>query len=248
MTTGIIMTEDTGVDSAALYRLLAWLSPSFPVGAYSYSHGLEWAIEDGTVKDASDLQRWLSDILSHGSGRGDAILLARVHDAFNTGDTALCREIAELSVAMQPSKERHLEATAQGTAFVTAVRQAWPVTNEAATKRLAEFDTSGGSAHIAIWTYPVAVGIFSAAHGLAVGPTAHGYLHAFAANLASAAVRAVPLGQTDGQRVIATLEPVVDEIAAEALTASLDDIGSASFRADIASQKHETQYTRLFRS
>lgn len=244
----ITTMTDAITDTAALYRLLAWLSPSFPVGAYTYSHGLEWAIEDGTVHGASDLQRWLDDVLRHGSGRNDAILLARVHEAFRAGDLGLCREIAELSVAQQPSKERHLETTAQGTAFVSAVTQAWPVADAQASARLAEFARPDGQNHIAMWSYPVAVGIFSAAHGIPMRPAVHGALHAFAANLVSAAVRAVPLGQTDGQRVIAALEPVITQVSEEALSASLDDIGSSSFRADIASQKHETQRTRLFRT
>ncbi len=248
-------TDTTMTEAAALYRLLAWLSPSFPVGAFSYSHGLEWAIEDGTVTDAVTLQRWIEDILRHGSGRSDAIFLARAHEAFGEGDTQACAEIAALAAALQPSRERHLEATAQGTAFLETVLAAWPMADPAMTERLAALMPSGttmpqtSARHpIATWTHAVAVGILAAGHGIDRAASVHAWLHAFVANLVSAAIRAVPLGQTDGQRVIAALEPLIGEIAGEALIAPLDDIGSASFRADIASQRHETQYTRLFRT
>ena len=248
MTMGITTTARTIMADASLYRLLAWMSPSFPVGAYTYSHGLEWAVEEGVVKDAATLKAWVTDVLRHGSGRSDAILLARAHKAFAVGDLGVCRDIAELSAALQPSKERHLEASAQGAAFVTALDAAWPAEDETAAERLAALKEAGGLHAIATWTYSVAVGVHCAAHEVDLAQAVSAYLHAFAANLVSAAVRAMPLGQSDGQRVIAGLEPVIAEVAAEALAASLDDLGSASFLADISSQLHETQYTRLFRS
>ncbi|AXS42328.1 urease accessory protein UreF [Breoghania sp. L-A4] len=237
-------------EPAALYRLLAWLSPSFPVGAFSYSHGLEWAVEDGTVTNAATLQCWLEDVLRHGSGRSDAILLARAHEAFSDDDLRLCAEIAELAAALQPSRERHLEATAQGSAFLATIEAAWPMQDAAMAERLAALMPPPTPLHhpIGTWTHAVAVGILAAGHGIERAATIHAYLNAFTSNLVSAAIRAVPLGQSDGQRVIAALEPLITEVTREALTAPLDDIGSATFRADIASQRHETQYTRLFRS
>ncbi|MEP0320988.1 urease accessory protein UreF, partial [Bauldia litoralis] len=111
---------------AALQRLLAWLSPAFPVGAYTYSHGLEWAIEDGTVVTAADLEAWLDGVLRHGGGRNDAILFAHAWRAAAANDLGQLRAIVELAAAFQPSKERHLEATAQGRAFLLAVSAAWP--------------------------------------------------------------------------------------------------------------------------
>ena len=147
-------------------------------------------------------------------------------------------EVAELAAAFAPSKERHLETTAQGRAFVEATRAAWPC---AALDRLAE-----------IWdgpiAYPVAVGVASAGHGIALEAALNAYLHAVTANLISAGVRLIPLGQTEGQRLLAALEPVASATAQRALATKLDDVGGAAFRADIASMKHETQYTRLFRT
>jgi len=225
-------------DTAVLAKLMTWLSPSFPVGAYGYSHGLEWAIEAGTVTDAASLQAWLADIVRHGAGRTDAILLAHAWRAASTGDDATLAELAELAAAFQPSKERHLETTAQGTAFLTAVIAAWP--NHRLTALAATVPREVA--------YPVAVAITAAAHGIPLAATLSATLNAFVANLVSAGVRAVPIGQTDGQRTIAALAPLVAEVAAAAATATLDDLGGAALLADIASMNHETQYTRLFRS
>jgi urease accessory protein len=226
--------------AAALRKLLAWLSPSFPVGGFSYSHGLEWAIEDGTVKTPADLEAWLADILRHGAGWADAVLFAHAHRAASAGDGANLVAVNELAVALQPSKERHLEATAQGRAFLSTVAATWP--NERLATAASIFPAGEAVA------YPVAVALACGAHDIPLVAALNAYLGAFLANLVSAAVRAVPLGQTDGQKVIAALSPLVEETARSAPTISLDDLGGAAWRADIASMKHETQYTRLFRS
>jgi urease accessory protein len=226
------------VTSSALYRLMAWLSPSFPVGAFSYSSGLEWAVEAGDVTDAPSLQRWLTVIISDGGVFCDAALFAHAHRAVAGQDDAALHAIADLAVALAPSKERHLETTSQGRAFVEAARAAWPC---------AALDRLPGSFDDPI-AYPVAVAVTAAGHGVPLAPALHAYLHAAAANLISAGVRLIPLGQTDGQRVLAGLEPVIAATAARAVATPLDAIGSASFRADLAAMRHETQYTRLFRS
>nr|WP_286198716.1 urease accessory protein UreF [Mesorhizobium sp. BR1-1-16] len=226
------------VDPLALHRLLAWLSPSFPVGAFSYSHGLEWAIEDGTVTDAPKLEAWVGDILMHGAGRSDAILFA--HAAAAIDDPVALRDIVDLAAAFQPGAERRLESLAQGRAFLIAVRAAWP--NPALERTAAVIDGVEGPA------YAVAVAVAAAAHGVPRRPAVHAYLHAFAANIISAGLRAVPLGQTDGQKIIARLGPVVARVVDSVEGLPLEALGGAAFRADIASMKHETQYTRLFRS
>jgi urease accessory protein len=221
--------------------LQTWLSPAFPVGAFAYSHGLEWAVEDGTVHDLASLVAWLDGVVRHGAGRSDMILLAHAWRAVDAGDAAGLASVAELAAALQPTRERRLESVAQGEAFLKAVRQTWPL---AGVESLAD----GLAAARLPAAYPVAVGAISAAHALALPATISATLTAFVANLSSAAVRLVPLGQTDGQRAVATLMPVVITVAAEAEGATLDDLGGASLRADIASARHETQYTRLFRS
>ena len=230
------MTADG--DNGALYRLMAWLSPSYPVGAFSYSSGIEWAVEVGDIKDAETLWHWLAVVMGEGGGFCDAVFFVHTHRSLaDSGDEAL-RAVAELAAAFAPSKERHLETTAQGGAFVEATRSAWPC---AGLDRLA-----------AAWTgpvaYPVAVGVAAAGHGIPLETALRAFLHAVGANLISAGVRLIPLGQSDGQSVLARLEPVVETAAVRALKTSLDDVGSAAMRADLASFLHETQYTRLFRS
>ncbi|WP_244472071.1 urease accessory protein UreF [Prosthecomicrobium hirschii] len=229
--------------SAGLLDLMVWLSPAFPVGGFTYSHGLEWAIEDGSVATAADLEAWLADVLRHGAGRNDAILFAAAWRAAAGSDVATLAEIVELAAALQPTRERRLEASQQGAAFVKAVTDAWP--HDAMAALVATLQARFGTVP---WTYAVAVATASAAHGIALSDALPATLQAFAANVISAGVRAIPLGQTDGLRILRRLGPVIAEVAVEGLAAGLDDLGGAAVRADIASMKHETQYTRLFRS
>jgi urease accessory protein len=225
-------------EAAALYRLMTWLSPSFPVGAFSYSSGIEWAVEAGDIADAATLRDWLAAMLTDGAGFCDAVFLAQTHRAVSSHDDAALRDIAELAAAFVPSRERQLETTTQGRAFIDASRAAWSC------EGLDEVIAACGDRIV----YPVAVGLVSAAHGIPLEPSLHAFLHAVVSNWISAGGRLIPLGQTDCQRVLAQLEPDVAATAKRAVTASLDNLGSATFRADLASLRHETQYTRLFRS
>jgi urease accessory protein len=218
------------IESAPL-PLAIWLSPSFPVGAFAYSHGLEWAVESRRVTDAASLQDWISDLLRHGSARNDAVLLA---EAWRRAGTPDLREVAELALALSPSRERRLESGAQGSAFVLAARAAWPC---------AALDDLDGEI-----AYPVALGAAAGGHGIALAPKLEHYLLAFVANLVSAAVRLGPIGQTDGQRILAGSLTDVRATAAFALNSTLEDLGSATLVSDLASMQHETQYSRLFRS
>ena len=226
------------LEPATLYRLMAWLSPAYPVGAFSYSSGLEWAVEAGDITDAQTLRRWLGVMLSEGGGFCDAVFFVHAHRTAAAKDDAALRAVAELAAAFVPSKERLLETTAQGRAFVDATRAAWPCV---ALDRLES-----------VWpgpvALPIAVGVTCIGHGIPCEPALQAFLQALTANWISAGVRLIPLGQTDGQRVLAALEPNVAAAAKGALATPLDEIGSCAFRADIASMRHETQYTRLFRS
>lgn len=217
---------------------MVWLSPAFPVGSFAYSHGIEWAVETGDIKDAVTCEAWVRDLLEYGGGWSDAVLLACAHRAVAAKDEKSIIEVAELARAISPSKERRLETLKQGDAFLLAAKAAWPC------KALNQFSK--------IWkdetAFPVALAVAAAGHNLPLQPALEAWLVAFASNLVSAAVRLVPLGQTDGTKIVARLTPLAREIAARAVNASLDDIGGAAFRSDIASMKHETQYTRLFRS
>lgn len=231
-----ITTMTDGLNEAGLYRLMTWLSPGYPVGAFSYSHGLEFAVEEGTVCNAAGLEHWLADLLRWGSGRNDAILFRHAHVMAER--PAALAEIAALAAAFAASSERHLETTAQGRAFAEATMDAWPC--HALDRLLKAWDGP--------LAYPVVVAVAAAGHGLALDLSLHAYLHAFAGNMVSAGVRLIPLGQRDGQRVVAALEGPIAATAQAALVADLDDLGGAAVLADLAAMKHETQYTRLFRS
>jgi urease accessory protein len=225
-------------EAAALYRLMTWLSPAFPVGAFSYSSGIEWAVEAGDIVDGATLQAWLASMLADGPGFCDGVFLAHAHRAAASADDATLREVAELAAAFAPSRERHLETSAQGRAFIEIARAAWNCDG---------LDRLVAACDGAI-VYPVAVGIVSSAHAIPLAPTMHAFLHALTSNWISAGSRLIPLGQTGSQRALAALEPVVAAAGRRALDAALDDLGSATFRADLAGMRHETQYTRLFRS
>lgn len=213
----------------ARYRLMTWLSPAYPVGAFSYSHGIEQAVEAGLVTDRATLIDWIEDCLRHGAGRSDAIIAAH---AWRADDAAARADLAELATALQPAKERLLESEAQGAAFQLVTAAVWPA----------------GAIDAAPLPYPVAVGVAARAHGVPLDEMVEALLWSFAANLVSAAVRLVPLGQTDGQRAQAALMAAVIEVARDAAASGLDDIGGCAFRADIAAMRHETQHVRLFRS
>lgn len=244
--TAMLMTANEPVDAgrltegeaAALYRLMTWLSPAFPVGGFSYSSGIEWAVEAGDIVDTATLADWLDAMLVDGSGFCDATFLVHAYRAAEAGEDAALRDIAELAAAFVPSRERQLETASQGRAFIEIARAAW--------------DADGLDAMVAACRtpliYPVAVGVVAAMHGVPLAATLHAFLHAVVSNWISAASRLIPLGQTDSQRVLVTMEAAVAATANRALIASLDDLGSATFRADLASLRHETQYTRLFRS
>lgn len=237
--------ECAALSDEGVLKLGIWLSPAFPVGGFTYSHGLEWANEDGSVTSAATLEAWLGDVLDHGAGRNDAILFSHAWRAATAGDAVRLAEVIELADAFQPSRERRLEAGAQGAAFAKAIGDTWM--NEALADRLAAL--TGVFADRAIpWTYATAVAVGASAHGLALRPVLTAYLQAFAANVVSAGVRAIPLGQTQGLGILARLTPRLFEIAERAISATLEDLGGAALRADIASMRHETQYTRLFRS
>ncbi|WP_448206243.1 urease accessory protein UreF [Azospirillum sp. sgz302134] len=211
------------------------------MGGFSYSHGIEAAVEQGLVRDRATLTIWLDGILRHGAGRTDGMLFAAAHRAVLAGDEASFAWAVERADAMRASSETALESRAQGQAFLLAVRAAWPLDGLERWDRVVA-DTGRPVA------YAVAVALAAALIGVPEGPALAAYLHAFAANLVSAGVRLVPLGQTDGQKALAALDSVVHHAAEAALAAPLDDLGSRAMAVDWTSMIHETQYTRLFRS
>ena len=214
---------------------MVWLSPSFPVGAYAYSHGLEWAAEAGDLRDAATLEAWLRDVAERGALRNDLVLLAEAHRAILAGDAPRLAACDELALALAGARERRLETAQQGASFLRAIRAAWPAPG---------LETIAGEEH----AYPVMVGAAAAAHAIALDDALSAYALAFLANLVSAATRLGLVGQSEGQRVTAALLHDIEAAARRAARSTLDDLGGCALRSDIAAMKHETQYSRIFRS
>jgi urease accessory protein len=249
----------------ALYRLLAWSSPGYPTGAFSYSHGLEWAVETGDVKNLQGLLDYVTAVISRGGGWVDAVLFAQAWratppwspsphhapaahatppaPATPTAPAAFVAldTLTELASAFRGSAETALESRQQGGAFLDVTRKAWPhPTLDALAARQAQARTP--VAHC------IAVAVACAAHEIALAPALHSYIHAVAANLVSAGARLIPLGQTQAQIAIAQLAATITDIAERAQATGLDDLGTAAPAIELCSLRHETQYTRLFRS
>ncbi|MFC3674778.1 urease accessory protein UreF [Ferrovibrio xuzhouensis] len=232
-----ITAMTTTIDPASLYRLMAWFSPAYPIGAFSYSHGIEYAVEAGFVKTAADLSDWIGEILLHGAGHVDAVLLKAAYES--AGDPAALDGLADLAAAWRGTAETALESGQQGGSFLLVTRAAWGHPD------LDSFAARRGEATVAL---SIAIGLAAAAHRLDLKAVLAAYLHAFGANLVSAAVRLIPLGQTDGQRALAALMPVTEAAVTKALATPLEGCGTAVPMVDLCSMQHETQYTRLFRS
>jgi urease accessory protein len=214
--------------NTALVRLMTWLSPAFPVGAFSYSHGIERAVHDGLIHDKASLQDWLVDLMNHGSVWNDAVLFTASWR--DTGGR--CVEESELGEAMAGSKERHMETMLQGNAFLQAVEH-WSNAESSVAREM---------------PYPVAVAMVAARNKVACEPALAAYLHAVVSNLIQGAVRLVPLGQSHGVSLMAAMETQILAVTERAARSSLDNLGSAAIMSDIMAMQHETQYSRVFRS
>lgn len=225
----------------ALLRQQSWLSPAFPTGSYSYSHGMEWAVEAGHVHDRESLVDWLEADLRYGSGRNETIFFSQAWDAAMDEDDERLFEIAELAAAFRGTSEFALESSQQATACLSTLLRVWPdVALEKLSASLSERRVPPAMA--------VLLGVRAARQGISRALALPAFLQCYLANLITAGVRLIPLGQTDGQRAIAELEESVLAASAQASDWTIDDLGSAAFMVDFASMLHETQYTRLFRS
>jgi urease accessory protein len=234
------MSDPKG-SSIGLYRLLAWLSPGFPIGSFAFSHGLEAAAASGAVRDRGSLQLWISAIVVSGGGRIDADILRDSHRASSAGDVSALMDANRRGVTFRATAETRLETRAQGEAFLAACRAAWP-------NPFLDCWAMGLSETGDTVCYAAAVGAATAQAGIALDCALLGYLQALASNLVSAGLRLGIIGQTDGQRIMAALEPFISAAVAGALSRGPDGFGSATFAVELASMDHETQYTRLFRS
>ncbi|MEM6851900.1 MAG: urease accessory UreF family protein [Pseudomonadota bacterium] len=234
--------QTAGMGAEPWLQLMTWLSPSFPVGAYTYSHGLEYAVETGVVTDEPSLENWVRTIAELGAGRVDAALLAAAWRAAEARDAGALQEALDVARAFRGAAELALEATAQGRAFWDAMAAAHPAPDALAWVA-AETDAARDGP-----PYPFAVGAAAALAGAPLPSVATAYLHAFAANIISAGVRLIPLGQTAGVRILASVNAEAAAWAAAAIAEPLEEVGSAAFFVELCSIKHETQHTRLFRS
>lgn len=215
-----------------LVRLLTWLSPAFPVGAFSYSSGLEGAVHDRLVEDGENLQAWIDALLHQGAMWNDAVLLAESWRCAAAGGNL--SEVSALACALAGSRQRHRETVLQGAAFLKAARP-W-------------CDPLPEGLHDDETAYPVAVGAVAGRCGIPPRETLAAYLHAAVSNMVQAAIRLSVLGQVQATAVMAGLEKTVLETAMRAAGSTLDDLGSAALAAEAAAMRHETQHSRLFRS
>jgi urease accessory protein len=294
----VTITNSAYTASSSL-PLMIWLSPAFPVGSFAYSHALEWAAEAGDLPHATALHAWIGDLIGHGGIRNDAVLLAAAWRAARELNVLALHEVNELALALAGSRERYVETTAQGAAFMIAIRANWgndrlrelvpallsgdrrPIDPMACppptvipglvpgTHRTTDSDTECAAPWVPARNagmtpegearsssqqrrpdiaYPVAVGLAAGAHDIELGASLDGYLMAFVSNLTSAAIRLSVIGQTDAQRIVMESLPRIRDLAAFAAHATVDDVGGCAFRSDIASMRHETQGTRLFRT
>lgn len=239
MMTTTTAPHDAATSAPALIRLLGWLSPGFPVGAFAYSHGLEAAFERGAVTDRASLHAWLEGLLRFGSARSDAAILALASRATSSGDDEALCEVAALGATLFGAPELARESLQQGSAFWRTIATSWPHPRLARPGALLPADRIA---------YPVAVGVASAAHGIDPRSACAAYLHAFAANGVSSALRLGMIGQTDGQHVLRLCEDAIIDSARDACADRIEHVGSASLAVDLFALAHETQTTRLFRS
>jgi urease accessory protein len=242
MKVGTIMSDQQHpVSQMALLRQQSWLSPAFPTGSYSYSHGIEWAVEAGHIHDRKSLVEWLDADLCYGSGRNEAIFFSEAWHCAIDDDRAKLFEIAELAAAFRGTSEFALESSQQASACLATLCRIWP---DPVLDWLSEILCER---HVQP-ALSVVLGISTARQGITACLAVPAFLQNHIANLVTAGVRLIPLGQTDGQLAIAELEEAVLAASAQAENAAIGDLGSAAFMVDLASMTHETQYTRLFRS
>jgi urease accessory protein len=203
--------------------VMQWMSPAFPIGAFAYSHGLEWAIDKDHVSNGEKLQKWITDLLEYGSLRTDAIfisLILRGHDA---------KKMNELSMALCPAGERLLETKLQGSAFAKVIEDVW-------------------QQDIGELSLPIAVALAAKNQSIEQDLILPAYLQAFCSNLISAAIRLIPIGQTEGQRIMFELYPTISDLVQTASKSEIDDLNSACFFSDVSAMEHEYLQPRIFKT
>ena len=215
---------------ASLLRLMTLFSPVFPVGGFTYSHGLEQAVHENFITNAEDLFNWLDDLAIHGSLHNDAILISEAWRYTNQDQNI--SSLIEIANTIAASKERSMEIDLQGAAFCKAIAE------------------TGFSKKIYNKTmpYPIAVGVLGYQMEIELQSVLTAYLHAFISNLVQTAIRLVPLGQSDGVKTMARMEERVLSLIVQNDKLTIDQLGSCCLLSDIMAMRHETLYSRIFRS
>ena len=208
---------------AKLITVMQWLSPAFPIGGFAYSHGLEWAINKGYVSNRAELQKWISDLLEYGSLKNDAILIKLVLQGSDP------KEINEIAIALCPANERLSETQLQGGAFCKIMREVW-------------------SLEIDELTLPIALALAAKNESIDQNLVLPAYLHSFCSNLISVAMRLIPIGQTDGQKTLRELSPLISDSVRAVAKSDKDDLGSACFLSDVSAMQHEYLQPRVFKT
>ena len=206
-----------------LITVMQWLSPAFPIGGFAYSHGLEWAINKGYVSNREELRNWISDLLEYGSLKNDAILIKLVLQGSDP------KEINELAMALCPASERLSETQLQGGAFCKIMREVW-------------------SLEIDELTLPIALALAAKNESIDQNLVVPAYLHSFCSNLISVAMRLIPIGQTDGQKTLRELSPLISDSVRSVAKSDKDDLGSACFLSDVSAMQHEYLQPRVFKT
>ena len=206
-----------------LITVMQWLSPAFPIGGFAYSHGLEWAIDKGYVSNREELKKWISDLLEYGSLKNDAILIKLVLQGSDP------KEINELAMALCPASERLSETQLQGGAFCKIMREVW-------------------SLEIDELTLPIALALAAKNENIDQNLVLPAYLHSFCSNLISVAMRLIPIGQTDGQKTLRELSPLISDSVRAVAKSDKDDLGSACFLSDVSAMQHEYLQPRVFKT
>ena len=236
---GVIrMRNEKNMFLSDLHTVLTWFSPSYPVGSYAYSHGLEYAVEEGLVKDPDTLLNWVRDLLFFGTGYNDSIIINSIYDSVAGDNCVEFDYISQIANAIKPTKEIALESYQVGVSFRNILMDVY--SNSNLTFYLNRLDDC--------ITYPSVVGVAGGIFEVEKNLLLHGYLHAFTSNILSAALRIMPIGQTEIQKIIFQMKGNVEEMTNKSLGLSLSDLGSSVFISEWASSKHQNQYTRLFRS
>ncbi len=231
------MTDAIDDSLLRLVRLLHLASPTLPIGAYSYSQGLEWAVHDGTVRDAAGAQNWIGDVLTLVIANGEAAIVTRLLCSSGSDPRAFTQWNTWFR-ASRETAELRAETEQMGRSLVTLCNEL----------RLLDGRARDLLPTLAPITLPAAYALAARAFDIAAEPALTAYLWSWLENQVLAAIKLVPLGQTAGQRILLTLGARIPDVVARAF--ALDDADITTFAPGyaLASARHETQYTRLFRS